>query len=103
MSGGVGRCRGSVEAVSVDTGVGVSGSVGLQCRGSVWAVSGLLDSGDVPGKGGRVAPSEPDTLVETGAGITLLKESANHARRPPERPGKVPSALWVQKLDIILS
>ena len=37
VSGGVGRCRGSVEAVSVDTGVGVSGSVGLQCRGSVGA------------------------------------------------------------------
>ena len=55
------------------------------------------------GQGGRVAPAEPDTLVETGAGITLLKESANHARRPPERPGKVPSALWVQKLDMILS
>ncbi len=28
VSGGVGRCRGGVEAVSVDTGVGVSGSVG---------------------------------------------------------------------------
>ena len=55
------------------------------------------------GQGGRVAPAVPDTLVETGAGITLLKESANHARRPPERPGKVPSALWVQKLDMILS
>ena len=37
VSGGVGQCRGSVEAVSVDTGVGVSGSVGLQCRGSVGA------------------------------------------------------------------
>ena len=37
VSGGVGRCRGSVEAVSVDTGVGVSGIVGLQCRGSVGA------------------------------------------------------------------
>ena len=37
VSGGVGQCRGSVEAVSVDTGVGVSGSVGLQCRGSVRA------------------------------------------------------------------
>ena len=55
------------------------------------------------GQGGRVAPAEPDTLVETGAGITLLKESANHTRRPPERPGKVPSALWVQTLDMILS
>ena len=57
LSPGVSRCRGcravsgsveaGVEAVSVDTGVGVSGSVGLQCRGSVGAVSGLLDSGDV--------------------------------------------------------
>ena len=37
VSDGVGQCRGSVEAVSVDTGVGVSGSVGLQCRGSVGA------------------------------------------------------------------
>ena len=58
------------------------------------------------GQGGRVAPAEPDTLVETGAGITPRKESAKHARRPPERPGKVPSALWVQnakKLDMILS
>ena len=47
VSGSVEQCRGSVGAVSVDTGVGVSGSVGLQCRGSVGAVSRLLDSGDV--------------------------------------------------------
>ena len=40
-----GQCRGSVGAVSVDTGVGVSSSVGAvseQCRSSVGAVSGLL-------------------------------------------------------------
>ena len=39
-----GQCRGSVGAVSVNTGVGVSSSVGAeseQCR----PVSGILDSG----------------------------------------------------------
>ena len=43
VSGSVEQCRGSVGAVSVDTGVGCRAVSGC----SVGAVSGLLDSGDV--------------------------------------------------------
>ena len=42
------------------------------------------------GQGGRVAPAEPDTLVETGAGITLLKSDIR-ALPPGLKQGGPPS------------
>ena len=39
-------------------------------------------------QGVRIVPAEPDALAETGAGITLTKKTARHARRPSGAPGK---------------
>ena len=36
------------------------------------------------GKRGRGVPAVPDTLLEAGAGPTLLTPAASHAQKPPE-------------------
>ena len=58
--------------------------------GHPWAAAGLraLPSAAAAAPTRRRAPQGSDSPL---------------GRRPPERPGKVPSALWVQKLDMILS